>query len=192
MGLLFGIVSVLLLVTAGILLFRWIINPVTTEVKVTNKTVRRQLEAVSELVTEKYTYTGFTTITSSRKLFDVEMPGTSHSIHVLYMGVIKIGFDFSNIGLTVDDRTNRIQVVLPDPMVTDNYIDVDSIKCIYDNNLFNPIDENEVNTYLSSVKVEEEKRAKEADIFVKAKEEAKKQIIKFLSSVFEDYEISVR
>ena len=188
-----SIVVMILVVIIVILLVKLqLANLLSNEVKVTNVAVHRQLEAVNELVTERYSYTGMSSIENTRKLFDVDIPLTTHTIHVLYVGTIKVGFDLNEIRVNVDSEKKIINVWMPEPIVLDNYIDVESIKCIYNNSLFNPIDENEVNTYLSEVKTQQLESAKKDEIFKRATDDAKSLLITYLEIINEEYTVSIR
>lgn len=156
--------------------------------EVTVVMVEQKLEEIAELSTYSYMYSGYEEIKDAAQLFGWNVPLTTHEIKITYNGIIKAGYDFSKIGIRVDDALKQIHISLPSKLIIDNNIDEKNVRCESKNNVFNPIDADEVTNYLSGVKDEALKTAKEEGLYEKAEENAKLVIGTFLET-FEDYEV---
>lgn len=145
--------------------------------------VKHELLSIGELATAKYAYLGQTYIMEYRSILGLDIPFTSHTIDVTYSGVIKAGYVVDDIEVEVKDAT--IYITLPSPRVLDNYIDTYVTK--ESNNIFNPIETNEVSEKLNEVKVAELEKCRD-DAYDKAEKEVKKTILGLLQ-VFEGYKV---
>ena len=145
--------------------------------------IRHELEVIGELAQAKYSYWGLAFIKDYRTVFGLDIPFTSHMIEISYSGVIKVGYIVDDIGIEVDDTT--IYITLPSPKVLDNYIDTYTTD--ESNNIFNPIETNEVSQKLDEVKAAELEKCRD-DAYNKAEKEVKKTILGILQ-VFEDYKV---
>ena len=151
--------------------------------KVSAIEIKHELEAIGELATSKYTYLGQAFIKDYRTVFGWNVPLTSHTIDITYSGVIKVGYDVDEIEVEVKDST--IYVELPAPRVLDNYID--DYYTDEDNNIFNPIETDEVTSKLKEVKAAELEKCRD-EAYNKAEKEVKKLILGILQ-VFDDYNV---
>lgn len=183
-----GVVCLLLAVALVVISVFFTSERVTDKTSVNSTMIRYQLEAVEELVTQKFTYTDKGEMSDSRQLFSYDIPLTSHSVQIIYSGVVKAGYDLSAIGIDVDSQGRRILIELPDPVITDNYIDQDSIQYIEKNNIFNPIHPEDVNAFLEELRQGKEEIAVEEGLFTEAEANAKKVITDCLR-VFEGYTV---
>jgi len=156
--------------------------------QVTVVMVEHKLEEIAELSTYTYMYSGYDEIKDAAQLFGWDVPLTTHEIKITYDGIIKAGYDFSKIGIRVDDKLKQIHIALPSELVVDNIINEENVRCESKNNVFNPINADEVTKYLSGVKEEALKKAKEEGLYEKAEENVKQVISVFLGA-FEDYEV---
>ena len=145
--------------------------------------IKHELEAIGELATSKYTYIGQAFIKDYRTLFGWDIPLTSHTIDITYSGVIKVGYDVDEIGVEVKEHT--IYIDLPAPRVLDNYID--DYYTDEDNNIFNPIETDEVTAKLKEVKAAELEKCRD-EAYSKEEKEVKKLILGVLQ-VFDDYNV---
>lgn len=165
------------------------IAPVLAEKKtVTLAEVQHTLEPIGELCTYEYTFTGLDKITDTRQLLGLNIPGTTHSIEIVYSGVIKAGYRVSELGIEVDNDRDVIYITLPSAEITDRYLDEDSLQYTENNNIFNPISGDEITDELAVILDAETRNAEAAGLYGLAEENAKMIISGFLS-VFEDYTV---
>ena len=156
--------------------------------ELTDSIVKEKLQSIGQLVTYSYEYTDIREIKDSRQIFGMNIPGTTHTIRLAYNGMIKVGYEVSEIGIRVDNENRVIEVILPDPKVTDNYIDMDTLSYAEQNNIFNPIRGEEITGELDEIKRAELERAVEAGIYELAAGNAKAQISGLLEA-FDGYTV---
>ena len=150
--------------------------------------VMEKLQSMGQLVTYSYEYKNIREIKDSRQIFGLNIPGTTHTIRLAYNGTIKVGFEVSEITVRVDNEEKVIRIALPEPKVTDNYIDMDNLSYAEQNNIFNPIRGEEITGELEGIRQEELEKATEAGIFELAEGNAKSQISGLLEA-FEGYTV---
>ncbi len=150
----------------------------------TDTMVMEKLQSIGQLVTYSYEYSDVREIKDSRQLFGWNIPGTTHTIQLKYNGTIKVGYEVADIQVSVDNDTKTIYVTLPDPKVTDNYIDMDTLSYAEQNNIFNPIKGDEITSGLDTIKAEALEKAEHAGIYELAEGNAKSQI----SGLFEAFD----
>ncbi len=155
---------------------------------VTDTMVREKLQEIGQLVTYSFEYDDIREIKDSWKLFGWNVFGTTHTIRLKYNGIIKVGYEVSEIQVSVDNENKIINVKLPEPKVTDNYIDMDNISYAEQNNIFNPISGEEITSGLDTIKAEELEKAENAGIYELAKGNAKKLISGLLAG-FDGYNV---
>ena len=143
----------------------------------TDTMVMEKLQSIGQLVTYSYEYSDVREIKDSRQLFRWNIPGTTHTIQLKYNGTIKVGYEVADIQVSVDNDTKTIYVTLPDPKVTDNYIDMDTLSYAEQNNIFNPIKGDEITSGLDTIKAEALEKAEHAGIYELAEGNSKSQII---------------
>ena len=122
------IVSVLL----GIiffLTFSLIVN--NSKPKITNETLGLQVKELKELTTIQYKYKNIATREDWNTLFNIKLPFTKSSFIVTYTGVLKIGIDLSETKVEVDENNKKINIILPEPKILSNDLDLSSVK-VYD------------------------------------------------------------
>lgn len=150
---------------------------------ITSETLKSQINALQELVTQEYIYTNADRRTDNVKwLFNWTRPFSGTSLLVTYDGSIKAGVDLSEVQVVVDEEARKITITLPPSRITDNNIPQDSITVVeVKNGLFNEVTFDDYNTFISEQKVIMENRAIERGILEKASEEARKSIEAFLA-----------
>ena len=158
------------------------------KVEITNAVVQERLNEIGELATEAYEYSGVQTITNARQVFGWTIPGTTNTINVQYNGVVKVGFDVTEIHPEVNQATKKIYITLAEPRVLDSYIKLDSLQFGAQNNILNPIDVTKLTEYFSEIEEQGLSNAEEKDIFNKAEARMKLIIESFLAG-FSDYEV---
>ena len=184
------IVSVLL----GIiffLTFSLIVN--NSKPKITNETLGIQVKELKELTTIQYKYKNIATREDWNTLFNIKLPFTKSSFIVTYTGVLKIGIDLSETKVEVDESNKKIKVILPEPKILSNDLDLSSVK-VYDekNSIFNPVKIKDYSEFTKSGKENAEADAKESGVFEQSKEVAKKVITDLLNTtkeIKENYKI---
>ena len=152
----------------------WMAPQVFTErSEVSSETVAMELRNIGELATQSGYYTNVQVIKSSRQLFGVDIPLTQSQFIFSYDGVVKAGVDFADIGIEVQEAEHRVTVTLPEVKVLSNEIDLDSLE-IYDesNNIFHPLDIDDINISLIEMQEESEQKAIEDGLFESARDNA--------------------
>lgn len=150
---------------------------------ITSETLKSQINALQELVTQEYIYTNADRRTDNVKwLFNWTRPFSGTSLLVTYDGSIKAGVDLSEVQVDVDEETREITITLPPSRITDNNIPQESITVVeVKNGLFNEVTFDDYNTFISEQKVIMESKAIERGILEKASEEARKAVEAFLA-----------
>lgn len=147
---------------------------------VTVEEVETKLLEIGELSTYSEEYKIKLSKEETRYLLEkIKMPWTTNSIELECKGVVKVGYELSEISVKVDD--NKIYISIPKAKLNDNYVIWDSIEYKEKNNINNPI---EFSQYHEMVQEIEEKGLKEAEnkgIYNAAEDNLKKLITEFLS-----------
>ena len=150
--------------------------------------LEEQLAAIGELSTASFEYTNTRTVTDTRQLFGMDIPGTTNKVTITYEGVIKVSYDVEQIGFTIDGDEGVIYVTLPEPQITDNYIRFDSIDIESSNNILNPINIDNLSAYFGNYQDEGIRKAEELNIWEEAEDRMMLLVDNFLSR-FSGYEI---
>ena len=162
---------------------------------ITSSTIVEQLNGLSELVTQEYTYHNADRRESSETwIFGWTRPFSSNSILITYDGTIKAGVDFSKIEINVTEATKTIIIKIPESTITDNNIPQDSIEVLeVKNGLFNEVTFDNYNDFVSEQKVVMEQKAIEQGLLEKANVEAKALIENFISVIpgIENYHVVI-
>lgn len=162
--------------------------PGETEKRViTVKDVESKLAEVQELST----YSGEYTITLGKEetryfLDDIQVPGTNNSIEITCSGIVKVGYDMSEILVKVDD--DKIYISLPEAKLNDNYVIWDSVEYKEENNILNPIEFSQYQEIVSEIEIIGLEDVESRGIYNSAEVNLKKVIEAFLSE-FSEYEI---
>ena len=163
-------------------------NIISTKEELSDTVVKRKLLSIGELATYAYEYEDIREVKSSKQLGNWNIPGTTHTIRIKYNGIIKVGYQVADIGVKVDNDAMVIHVTLPEPMVTDNYIDMDRLEYSEQNNIFNPISGEELTEELEDIKNAELEKAESDGIYELAQGNAK-VLINGLLSDFSDFTV---
>ncbi len=156
--------------------------------KVNDMKVEEKLSQIGELATSAFEYSGEKTIENTRQMMGVNIPGTTNRVKLVYNGVIKVGYDISEIDYSVDQESKLIMIDLPMPKVLDNYIKLDGLKCTDNNNILNPIGSEDIIGYFTDIEAEELKKAVEKGIYGQA-EEKLRLIIENYMAAFPEYTV---
>lgn len=158
------------------------------EITITIETLDETLEPISELSTSAFEYTGEVTRSSTRTGLGMNIPGTTNSVTITYSGVIKVGYDVDAIQESIDNEQKIIKISLPEPQIFGNYIDTQNLEFETSNNIFNPIDAEDLFGYLKEIQADELDRAIAAGMYETAEGQIE-SLITGLLAVFPDYTV---
>ena len=173
-------------------------NPNEVDLKLPGE-VERRVVTVDEIETKLVemsqlsTYSGEYSVTKSadftRYFIDnIAIPGTTNTIHIECQGLVKIGYDVESIAPTVDNESHKIYIALPEAKVLDNYIIWDTVKCLENNTILNPIDFGQYQTLISEMEAQGLSQVENNGIYAQAEEHVKSIIQNFLSG-FDEFEV---
>ena len=156
----------------------------------TSDTVTLGLRDLGELATQAAFYTNVQVSSSTRKLFNVNIPLTTNKYIYSYDGVIKAGIDFTKVDYEVDHDSLTIHVTIPEPKILGNEIDESSFR-IYDqtSNIFNPLSITTLNNGLVKLKEESQKTAIDNGLLTAAEDNAMTLISSIFESVYPKYTV---
>lgn len=160
----------------------------TEHVEIQRVQIEEKLDLISELATSSFEYTNQKTISNTRQLLGFDIPGTTNSVELIYSGIIKVGYDVSEIECVADEDNLQLIFTLPEAQVLDNYIILDTMQCNDRNNIFNPIGSDKIAQYFAEIQAEELEAAEAKGIYDEAEDQLKSIITNFFA-VFSDYEV---
>ena len=152
-----------------------------------------EVEAKIGEIAELSTYLGEYSVTKSADyqrylLDDIPILGTKNSITIECSGIVKVGYDVNDVVPTIDTKSMKIYIALPEVEVLDNYIIWDTVKCIEDNNILNPIEFEQYQDLFEEIEVLGLQYVEEDGIYEAAQVNVEKIIRNFLSGFYE-YEV---
>ncbi len=112
--------------------------------------------------------------------------GSTNSITITCKGIVKVGYDISDIKVRVSD--DKIFISIPEAQLNDNYIIWDSMVCDEVNNILNPIEFSQYQDLINDIEQKGFNQAVEKGLYTKAEDNLKDLVNVFLSD-FDDYEI---
>ena len=160
----------------------------TEHVEIQRVQIEEKLDLISELATSSFEYTNQKTISNTRQLLGFDIPGTTNSVELIYSGIIKVGYDVSEIECVADEDNLQLIFTLPEAQVLDNYIILDTMQCNDRNNIFNPIGSDKIAQYFAEIQAEELEAAEAKGIYDEAEDQLKSIITNYFA-VFSDYEV---
>ena len=154
---------------------------------VTAEEVESRLVEIGELST----YSGEYACTFGREetrywLDKIPVFGSTNSIELTCKGVVKVGYNMSDITVRVDDE--KIYISIPESHVNDNYVIWDSVECRESNNILNPIEFSQYEEIIAEIEQRGLEDVTGKGIYQKADTNLKLLIEAFLAE-FDDYEI---
>lgn len=156
---------------------------------VTKEEIVNKLEPISELATYSSKYTISKTVDSTRNVIDnIPIPGTTNTISLECTGIVKVGYDITEINPTIDNKSQKIYIALPAPSLLDNYVIWDSVTYTESNSILNPIAFGQYKTLIEEIEQAGLEQAKKDGVYDDAEEHIKSLISIFLAG-FEEYEI---
>ncbi len=167
---------------------------VEKEAVITGATMQSGINDIGKLVTAEYYFTHVENHKSNLQVIGLDLPLTSSSFIFSYDGSVLAGIDFGNIKIDKDDETRIITVSLPKPEIISSAVDPDSFQ-LYDerNNIFNPIKVTDVANSFADLIHDEESKAIDKGLYLRAKDNAILLIENFLRATYpiRDYQIVV-
>lgn len=154
----------------------------TTVVSVWN--VSEILKPASELITLKYHYTDADVFENYKQIVGLKIPMTTNKTVFTYDGVVSLGYDFSRIGIRVNNDAKEITVSLPKPTIIANEIDAASFQ-YYDvvNSVFNPTSMGDVTELVSELKAKKAEKVMQSESILKqTNDNARSVITSFLNA----------
>lgn len=128
--LLIGAISAaIVLIIIGTLLFSGMTKNQKSKEIITKATLEKIIN-VSELSTFEAVYNGIAQVMSK------EEP-TQTDYYVSYEAKVKAGIDLEKVDVSVDNKTKKISVTLPEVQITDRNVDIASLDYIFENNRAN-------------------------------------------------------
>lgn len=111
-----------------------------------SRTSSMGLENIGELATQAGYFTTVQTISKSRNVLGIEVPGTQSNYVYSYDGTIKAGIDFADIEKEIDPLNRVIRIRFPEFRILSTEIDDDSFTLYNDGaNLFTSLKLEDVN-----------------------------------------------
>ena len=89
----------------------------TEHVEIQRVQIEEKLELISELATSSFEYTNQKTISNTRQLLGFDIPGTTNTVELIYSGIIKVGYDVSEIECVADEENLQLIFTLPEARV---------------------------------------------------------------------------
>lgn len=140
--------------------------------------MEKEIKAIGELATQEYVYTNAGSFTDSKQLKNFKIPFTEKSFIVKWDGKIKAGIDVQKVVIEVDDKAKIITVQMPQAKILSHELDEGRFEVLReDDNIFNPIEIEDVKKFDAKSKETMEQRAIDNSILDKAYENAKNVII---------------
>ncbi len=156
---------------------------------VTVDEVSAKLKEIGQLAVYMGEYTVEKSVDHTRFLLDdIPIPGTTNTIHFTCSGVVKVGFELTEIAPTVDNQSGKIYIALPAAAVLDNYVIWDSVECTESNNLLNPIDFAQYQVLIEEIEQDGLAKVEAEGIYDAARENAKRVVRNFLAG-FDGFEV---
>lgn len=156
---------------------------------ITIEEIKSKLNEISELSTYESRYVVTKGGEYSRHMLDdIPVPGTTNKVTIKCEGVVKVGYDLTEIQPVLDTKSNIIYIALPEIKVNDNYVIWESIECVEDNNILNPIDFNQYKQLALEIEELGLKDAESKGIYKNGEAYVQELIINFFGC-FEGYEV---
>ena len=147
------------------------------------------LKSIGELATQSAYYTNVNMHEEDKKLFNWSIPLIS------YGGVIKAGYDFSQVQVEISEMAKRVVVTLPEVQTLSNEIDPTSLK-VYDErqSIFTPLSIADINAAQEKMREEAQQTAIANGLYENARENMELLIKGILSSTidFTVYELIIQ
>lgn len=123
--------------------------------------MQRELESSSDLTVTKVRYANLACFNNPKKFQILDstfpVPFTDNTILIAYKGTIGLGFDVRGVQIEQGQDEGTIVVTLPEIGIQYNELNNSETKSyVINDNVFNPVDFDQSNSYLASLKLNEE------------------------------------
>ena len=174
------VAALLLLAVAGLAVFA---AQLTGNI---SRTTAFGLKNIGELATQAGYFTTVQTISKSRDVLGIVVPGTQSNYVYSYDGVIKAGIDFEELDISVDDLRHEITIRFPEFRILSTEIDDDSFMLYNDGaNLFTSLKLEDVNRSNTELKKAARETAVRNGILENARTNAELLIRGFLAGMYD-------
>lgn len=174
------VAALLLLAVAGLAVFA---AQLTGNI---SRTTAFGLKNIGELATQAGYFTTVQTISKSRDVLGIVVPGTQSNYVYSYDGVIKAGIDFEELDISVDDLRHEITIRFPEFRILSTEIDDDSFTLYNDGaNLFTSLKLEDVNRSNTELKKAARETAIRNGILENARTNAELLIRGFLAGMYD-------
>lgn len=155
--------------------------------------INTEIQGIGELATLEYLYTDAGKFSDPKQLFGYDIPLTTKSFIAKWDGSIKAGVKVEKITAEVKKASKEIVVYIPKAEILSHEIDDESFETLDEkDNIFNPLEIDDIREFDSKSKEAMEKRAIENGILDKATENAKDIISKLIyDDVIEELEYNI-
>ena len=151
---------------------------------ITCEEIEVALFEIQELSTHAGRYTVCRNEDEVREVLGWDIFGiATNSISIRCQGIVKVGFDVSEIIVTIDAESKTVYIKLPEAKVLDNYVIWDTVECVETNNMFNPIEFSQYQTIIAEMEAEGLETMVEAGIFNSAREHFEAIVVTYLSGI---------
>ena len=184
-----------LLIAIGLIVFILIISGILgiRSLSISSRTVKFGLKNIGELATQVAYYTNVQTISDSRQVLGVTVPFTQSNYIYSYDGAIKVGFNFEDIDVNVDDLLRSITIKIPDPIVISNEVDEGSLQVYNESiNIFTPLALDTVNTSQKVMKEKALENAVNNGVFEMARSNVEMILTGFIAGSYNLQDYSIR
>lgn len=174
------VAALLLLAVAGLAVFA---AQLTGNI---SRTTAFGLKNIGELATQAGYFTTVQTISKSRDVLGIVVPGTQSNYVYSYDGVIKAGINFEELDISVDDLRHEITIRFPEFRILSTEIDDDSFTLYNDGaNLFTSLKLEDVNRSNTELKKAARETAVRNGILENARTNAELLIRGFLAGMYD-------
>ena len=161
---------------------------ITERRTVTKEEIKSELIAIKEISSYESKYDVVKAVDEARYILDFAVPGTKNTIEIKCSGIVKVGYNFDDIKIKVDNESYNIYIALPEPKINDNYIIMDTVQCTENNSILNPINFEQYKVLLTELEDMGLKDAESKGIYKDAENNMRKLIENTLSK-FDGFEI---
>ena len=162
---------------------------------ITTEEIESTMEQIGELATIEYIYTDAGKFEDSNQIKGFNIPFTKKSFIIKWSGTIKAGINLEDVKTEIDEGDKKITVYIPESEILSHTHDPNGFEILDEsNNIFNPIEVDDVNTFTVDNDRFTEQKAIDKGLLEKADANAKAIIENSILSnaiVSENYELNV-
>lgn len=179
---LWGAIALTVLV-AGVLLWKFALR---RKVEHRNKLLAIGLQDIGELAVEEVRCTVAHAIKEARRFFGKAIPLTKSRLIFTYDATVKVGYDFADVKVKVDDAARVITLKVPRARILSTEIHTDSMNLLDEHySVFRKIGMQDVNASLDAIRTEAQQKAVEGGCFERAAVSCQHQLQTFIGQFHE-------